>query len=302
MLNAQQGNALESNVAILPATQDGGLRLRSVEKESAPGKPLITVITVVFNGAKTLERTIQSVINQSYDNIEYIIVDGASTDGTLDIIRSYEHAIDYWVSEPDAGIYDAMNKGIALASGDIIGIINSDDRYLPDAVATVAATFVNQPSIGYCYGSLELVDLDGKSCGTARPVPRKLLDRRILRETAIPHPTMFVRRDIYNRYGAFDSRLKLAGDFELIARLHRLGVAGSELPATLAEFCIGGASTNPLILQEKRRIALEFGLPPVVAWYDWFIKRLIMSAKRILPSRAVGLIRWAKESAYHRGL
>src|SRR4051812_41105410 len=94
--------------------------------------PLISVITVVYNGAATLERTIKSVLKQTYKNIQYIIIDGRSNDGTIDIIKKYEKYISYWVSEPDKGIYDAMNKGVAAATGTLVGILNSDDYYVPD--------------------------------------------------------------------------------------------------------------------------------------------------------------------------
>lgn len=105
----------------------GGLRTKGIQKKSEPEKPLITVVTVVFNGEKTLEQTIQSVVNQTYDNVEYIIIDGASTDRTLDIIKKYEDKIDYWQSESDKGIYDAMNKGIGLAKGEFLIFLGADD-------------------------------------------------------------------------------------------------------------------------------------------------------------------------------
>ena len=107
---------------------EGGLRKRGLFKSALPSKPLITVITVVFNGEETLEETIASVINQSYDNVEYIIIDGESTDKTLDIIQKYDGVIDYWVSEKDKGIYDAMNKGLSLFLGDYVIHINAGDH------------------------------------------------------------------------------------------------------------------------------------------------------------------------------
>src|SRR3990172_7180600 len=109
---------------------EGGLRTKGIYRKSQEERPLISVITVVYNGAKYIEQTIQSVINQTYDNIEYIIVDGASTDNTLKIINKYEDRIDYWISEADSGLWNAMNKGVRLATGDILNFLNSDDFYI----------------------------------------------------------------------------------------------------------------------------------------------------------------------------
>lgn len=113
---------------------EGGMRSRGTFKKSLAGKPLVSVVTVVFNGAEHLETTIKSVINQSCDNIEYIIIDGGSTDGTIDIIKKYDHALDYWVSEIDGGIYDAMNKGIALSCGEWINFMNAGDIFSDAAI------------------------------------------------------------------------------------------------------------------------------------------------------------------------
>ena len=133
---------------------EGGLRTQGYFKTSLKEKPLITVITVVFNGEQYLEGTILSVINQTYDNVEYIIIDGGSTDGTLDIIRKYEHAIDYWVSEKDRGIYDAMNKGIDLATGEWLNFMNAGDNfYCSKTISEISFSFLREYMI---YGNAVL--------------------------------------------------------------------------------------------------------------------------------------------------
>lgn len=272
----------------------GGHRSR---KSSESGAPLVSVITVVFNGAASLARTIESVRGQSYPNLEYIVVDGGSTDGSVEILRKYDASIDLWISEKDAGIYDAMNKGIRLASGSIIGILNSDDCYSPDA-AQAAVQALRDSSAGYCYGWVRLTDAVGRVVGMAKPVPRPLFGERMLRETPLPHPTMFVRREVYETLGGFDPALKLAGDFEFIARIHRAGIQGVEIPKVLVDYRLGGASRNPLILREMRDIALRKGLSPFLAWTDWFIARLLMIAKSCLPPLAAGWLRALKDRRY----
>ncbi len=116
-------------------TLKGGRRERGQQRSSSPDQPLVSIVTVVFNGAATLERTMQSVFTQSYPNIEYIIVDGGSKDGTVELLRKHEERLDLWVSERDRGIYDAMNKGVALCSGAWVALINADDWCEPDTVA-----------------------------------------------------------------------------------------------------------------------------------------------------------------------
>jgi len=134
----------------------GGLRVKGVHKHTLPGAPLITVVTVVRNGGATLEETILSVVNQTYRNVEYIVVDGASTDGTLDIIRKYEDRIDYWVSESDKGIYDAMNKGIDLATGEWLNFMNSGDKFVSgDVIMNIFSTNIST-RIGFIYSDFFL--------------------------------------------------------------------------------------------------------------------------------------------------
>ena len=124
----------------------GGLRKKNLFKASENNKPLVSIITICLNSEKTLEKSIQSVLNQSYDNIEYLIIDGCSTDKSLEIINSYGNFIDLWISQKDDGIYDAMNKGILLSSGKIIGILNADDEYTKDAVKLAKEYFSTNPN------------------------------------------------------------------------------------------------------------------------------------------------------------
>lgn len=172
------------------------------EDTSAATKPLITVVTVVFNGEKFLEETILSVINQTYDNVEYIIIDGGSTDGTLDIIKKYEHAIDYWVSEKDKGIYDAMNKGIDLASGEWINFMNSGDRFFESNTLNVVNFNVDCKLI---YGD-SLCVLDEKEWIQDQE------NRHLKKIHSIIHQSMFYAKSSFNE--KFNSDYKVMADFD----------------------------------------------------------------------------------------
>ena len=131
----------------------GGLRTLGHFKKNLNDKPLISIITTSLNSSKTIEKTILSVLNQTYDNVEFIIIDGNSSDGTINIIKKYEKFIDFWVSEKDDGIFDGMNKGIKFSSGDIIGILNSDDEYTKDALQLTKKYF--EKKIDYLFGSVK---------------------------------------------------------------------------------------------------------------------------------------------------
>ena len=189
----------------------------------------VSIITVCLNSAKTIEQTIRSVIEQSYPNTEYIIIDGGSSDGTLDIIRKYEKHIACWVSEPDSGIYDAMNKGIAKATGDIIGIINSDDWYAENALDIVARCFGDSPEIDLAHGDLVNVYDDGF----------QRVNRGASKETPITwyfHPTVFVKKNIYEQFGVFDLKYRIAADAELMLRFRFSGIKITYIPQVLAYF------------------------------------------------------------------
>ena len=202
-------------------------------------KPLVSIITVVYNGASTIEQTIQSVINQTYKNIEYIIIDGASNDGTQDIISKYNDNIALFVSEKDNGIYDAMNKGIGLANGEIIGIINSDDWYETDAVENTVKAFSKSTSISVVYGDINLVESNGE-IRKHNQVPFAHLSY----EMSVSHPATFVKRSVYEKYGHFDISYKIASDFDLMNRFYNNRLQFAHVRRIISNFRLSGISNT----------------------------------------------------------
>jgi glycosyltransferase involved in cell wall biosynthesis len=201
----------------------------------------VSVITVCYNSVATIEDTILSVIKQSYPNIEYIIIDGGSNDGTQDIIKKYEHHINYWISETDKGIADAWNKGIRKASGEIIGIINADDFYEKDAVNVAVQKLTASPDYGFVFGNLEVIGKDGRKKYLLQGSQN--YERQINYDMPqIPHPTVFVKKYIYAQCGLFDVAYKTALDYEFLLRLHKNGVKGVYIDYTFATMRLGGES------------------------------------------------------------
>lgn len=236
---------------------EGGLRIKDAGEHSKQCTPNISLITVVFNGAATLEDTIRSVVGQTYGNVEYLIIDGGSTDSTLDVLRRYEGKIDYWASEKDVGIYDAMNKGIALSSGEIIGFINADDFYAkPEVLARVAEVFAD-PDIDACYGDLCYVRQADSSVVVRYWKSSEFSPTTFEKGWCPPHPTFFVRRAIYERCGKFDLSYKIAADVELMMRfLEKYRIRSRYIPEVLVEMRMGGTTNQSLsnILKQNREI------------------------------------------------
>ena len=203
-------------------TYQGGMRIQGVSKRGNTNLPLVSIITVVFNGESELEATIKSVIEQSYKNIEYIIIDGASSDKTLDIIHQYESQIDYWCSEPDGGIYDAMNKGIKAAQGQIIGLINCGDSYLENTISAIVNIY-NQHIQEYPFlvitGAMYRFDRE-KNYQFKIEKSQKLMDAKINRGMPINHPATFITKATYDKLGLFNTKYRICGDYDLIFRLY----------------------------------------------------------------------------------
>jgi glycosyltransferase involved in cell wall biosynthesis len=237
----------------------------SDDDKAVKTQPLITVITVVFNGARTLEQTILSVINQSYKNVEFIIIDGGSTDGTLDIIRKYEDTIDYWVSEQDKGIYDAMNKGIRCSTGDWICFLGADDYlWKNNVIERMVPTFISVPhDTKLVYGSVALINENGETILVVGE-PWAAAKKKIADTMSLPHQGVMHHRTWFEQYGEFDISYRISGDYEMLLRGWP-----RENALFIPDFIIsamgqGGVSSNPrnsiTILREARRAQKAHGI------------------------------------------
>lgn len=202
----------------------------------------ISVITPVFNAAATLEKTILSVLEQnSSAELQYIIIDGGSTDGSLDIINRYQDQIALIVSECDHGVYDAMNKGIALATGEIIGIINADDWYNPGTLQTVEETFTHNSTADIVYSPVETY-FNGEYL--IRFVPGSL--ERLPFKFTLNHPSCFIKKQVYDHLGTYDLSYSIAADYEFILRAYAAGFSFHYIEVSLASYSLNGLSGKPL--------------------------------------------------------
>ncbi|GGM87609.1 glycosyl transferase [Dyadobacter beijingensis] len=212
----------------------------------------VSILTVVYNGAATIRHCIESVLAQDFPDIEYIVVDGNSKDGTQEIVGSYGGKIAQFVSEPDAGIYDAMNKGIQLATGDVIGILNADDFYAYPSVISDVATVLSANDIDASYGDLEYIDANDATVVKRKWVSGAYKIGAFLNGWMPPHPTFFVKKSVYDTHGNFRLDLGSAADYELMLRfVHRGKIRLAYVPKTLVKMRAGGVSNSNL----KNRIA-----------------------------------------------
>ncbi len=206
----------------------------------------ISLITVVYNAGHTIKRCIESVLAQNYSNIEYIIIDGGSTDDTLQIIDQYKAQISVFLSEPDKGIYDAMNKGIKLATGTIIGTLNADDYFnYTDVLGDVAHAFEHE-GVDVVYGNLDYVNLNERV--VRKWGAGKYVEGHFNWGWMPPHPTFYCKKELFERFGLFDSTFGTAADYELMSRFVHLNKAKTHyLNKTLVKMNIGGISNQNYI-------------------------------------------------------
>lgn len=271
--------------SIIPAPLSEGRRKRKESSQSDGDLPLVSVITVVRNGAAHLAEAIESVLGQSWPNIEYIIIDGGSTDGTVDIIRTYARHIDSWVSEPDKGIFDAMNKGIAKANGELIGLLNADDWYEPGAVEAAVLAWREKAIPGIYYGDKYLVHVD---LALKYEFPASL---DFWRGMTICHQAMFVHRDVYARLGCFNTCFQLAADFDFLMRAIRKDVPLVNLHRFIVNFRDDGASAKALLagnVEINSILRSNFGF-----WSIAHLKNLLLAAyglTAVAVGRLIGIM------------
>lgn len=244
----------------------------------------VSIITVSFNSADTIARTIDSVLNQTYDNVEYLIIDGGSTDGTNDIINGYKDRFSLkpgyeliHVSEPDDGIYDAMNKGINLSSGALIGIINSDDYYEYNAIEIMINTW---ESVDYS----EYVILHGLLRQLRGGIEYSVVLNKVdfIYEKMIQHPTCFVPRTVYEKIGLFNTRYKYVADAEFLMRAYEAGIGFIPVYKIIAAFESGGLSETTAAIQEAYRLKYEKGK---MSWLSFYLLRTLDPVKSFIYRR-----------------
>lgn len=228
--------------------------------------PKLTIITASYNRAQTLERSILSVLNQNYPNIEFIIIDGGSTDGSVEMIRKYEKNLSYWVSEPDMGIADAWNKGIMKSSGDIISMLNADDWYEPDIFNRVTTIFRRNPSVDIVHGNVRYWN-GKKSLYVRKPY---LKPEMIWKFMPYLFPSCFIKKSLYDQYGVFDTSYKVSMDYELMLRFFTKGKKYFYVGEVMANFELGGLSDVKCTfgLIENKDIVVRYGYSKVQSYIN----------------------------------
>ncbi len=220
----------------------------------------VSIITACYNAESTIERCLNSINNQDYSNIEHIVIDGASDDKTLEILEKQQNSISHLVSEQDNGIYDALNKGIKLATGDIIGFLHADDLFASQQTISQIVALFNQKNTDSVYGDLEYISSKGKIIRYWKSSEFTL--SKLKKGWMPPHPTFFVRASVYQKCGLFDTKFKIAADYDFMLRvLGRYKISTAYLPLIITKMQLGGASNknirNILIKMKEDFIALR---------------------------------------------
>jgi len=273
-------------------------------KNDSTDRPLVSVITVVFNNVNLLEKTIRSVINQTYSNIEYIVIDGGSTDGTVELIKKYDDFIDYWVSENDSGIYDAMNKGVRTSSGSIIGIINSDDCYDENAIQNVVDQFVLDQETGITYGEEYFYFYIFGKIYIRKDPCKNIVEKDILISNYIGHPTVFIKKSIYLTVGLYDASLKICADWDFFVRAYKNKYKFTFIPKIISH-CLEGGVSSITYRQCKKEIMLlkkrygTYSLSDLCVYFVSSVKEIIHRTKFGIFVRNMSKLQKLKSGQYN---
>jgi glycosyltransferase involved in cell wall biosynthesis len=240
----------------------------------------ISIITVTLNSASVINHCLDSVQHQKHDDIEHIIIDGVSTDGTLSLLESKREQFKVLISEPDKGIYDAMNKGINVATGDIIGFLNSDDFYASNNVLSgVASVFKDNPFLDACYADLIYIDSYDTTKNIRYWQSSKFVSGLFAKGWCPPHPTFFVRRSVYERFGNFDLNYRIASDVELMMRFLEVQKINSRyIPELWIKMRLGGTTNKSfknILMQNKEVLHALKSHNLSVNWISFFIHKTI---------------------------
>ena len=214
--------------------------------------PKISIVTPSFNQGKFLEETIRSVLLQGYSNLEYIIVDGGSSDGSVDLIRKYEHQLAYWISEKDSGAADAIGKGFRKATGTIVGWLNSDDLYRPGTLQSVASAFQNNKDVDVVYGDTHWIDANGNVLAEKRQTPFSK-SAFFYGGADLQQPATFWTRELYEKAGGLDPSFRAAFDTDLFFRFFQLEARFQHIPEFLAAFRLHSDQISDVMLETCRR-------------------------------------------------
>lgn len=241
----------------------------------------ISIITVVWNNEKTIKNCVDSILSQSYADIEHIIIDGKSTDKTVELVKTYGDKISKFISEKDNGIYDAMNKGISMATGDVIGILNSDDFYTDEKVIEIIANEFKNKNIDATFSDLDYVSFEDEKKITRKWRSSSYFNSAFEKGWHPAHPTFFVKKEIYNKYGLFDLNFDISADFEIMLRfIEKHRIKTSYIPKVLVKMREGGESNQSIknILLGNKNIRKAFKKNRIKLDALYTPKRLIKKA------------------------
>jgi glycosyltransferase involved in cell wall biosynthesis len=256
---------------------EGGKRFKVSSGENRTADPVLSVVTVVRNAIAEIPKTLGSIHSAGNLSIESILIDGGSTDGTPDFLRAHGDEIDYWLCEPDHGIADAFNKGISIAKGEYVGILNAGDWYEPDALAIVAGASKSRPEIDVFCGSVQFWE-SGSPSVLCHSDPS-----RLEKETSVYHPTVFIKKAAYLNYGLYDESYKFAMDYELLLRFKRAGGKFFNIEKTLANMPLDGISHEHWYegLREVKRARSKYFASIDVAYHHMRAVALNLGARAL---------------------